>query len=904
MKGKIPKILSVALALVLVLSFSLVTALPVAAARVGEPAVTLALYKVGVAGNYSIVFTTHEALAAGDTISVVFPDDTDLTEYTAGHVTVTTVETITSSAVQGQRVDIVVGDECPAGAVTVAFTADAKVMNPSTADIYQLQVYTSLETTARTSGDYTVYPRSTKTPASVAVVTDTSAAAGTATIYDLDVVLGAEGNITYGQTITIEFPDGTTVPATIATSAVTVEGVAPYSVVVSSQEVTIAIALGEVIANSATVDVIFALGAGLVNPEDAGNYTVDAWTSVEPVAQTSGAYTINAEASADATQLVFSTFPSTNAYNTDGTIVVQAQDQYGNPVTRSGADVITINFTTSNTDTGTLSAATADMGTNANSVTFDYKDTVSGATLTAAVDAVETVVWADAVGTFIVTPQVALLHDGVAVDDYDTITLAIAAAVPGDTIEVGPGTYLENLTIDVVGLNLESTAGRDTTIIDASAGTNGIEISADGVTVEGFTVVGDGDIVAGSGHYGIMIAFGTTGVTVKNNTVTDVVTAIVFGDAATSATVSGNLISDCNGGIHFIAAAITSAVSNNEITDCEGPSSGGSGIGLNASTSSTITGNIVSNGGWGIHIGGNVTTSLLIEDNTLTGNRHDGIKIESSVTGMAGLSITGNSITANEEDGIFIEFWDAGEGLINYNNIYGNGLEGDPLVEVAWLYDIENSSDVQVDATNNYWGDPSGPGDNVNVKVTYSPWLVASDGDSIDSDTITLVAGWNLISLPLIPTDADIDTVLADIVDNVDSVYSYNPDGSWSYFIPDVSEDLTEMNDGEGFWVKMTAADVLVVTGYEYCKPAPEVPPDYEVVAGWNLIGYKFTTANGIIDSYLGDVGGTNLQAIYGYNAGTGAYTIPIDLNPGCGYWIALTLGGTIYPEFEVVPES
>ncbi|MBA7481167.1 hypothetical protein ES707_16637 [subsurface metagenome] len=179
----------------------------------------------------------------------------------------------------------------------------------------------------------------------------------------------------------------------------------------------------------------------------------------------------------------------------------------------------------------------------------------------------------------------------------------------------------------------------------------------------------------------------------------------------------------------------------------------------------------------------------------------------------------------------------------------------------------------------------------------------------VETDDITLVPGWNLISLPLIPTNSGIETVLAPILSNVDVVWGYDPvnspDEPWSYFIPGIVEDdLTEMNDGEGFWVLLSDTEdlpvgVLVVSGYELCAPPPSaVPPQYEVVAGWNLIGYKFTKV-GQIDAYLGSVIYPDVQATYGYNVATGLYDIPTtQFGPGCGYWIALTLPGTIYPEF------
>ena len=50
---------------------------------------------------------------------------------------------------------------------------------------------------------------------------------------------------------------------------------------------------------------------------------------------------------------------------------------------------------------------------------------------------------------------------------YDTIQGAIDAAVENDTIEIGPGTYFENLAIDGKTLTLVGLAGRDATIVDA-----------------------------------------------------------------------------------------------------------------------------------------------------------------------------------------------------------------------------------------------------------------------------------------------------------------------------------------------------------------------------------------------------------------------------------------------------
>ncbi|MDD4873934.1 MAG: hypothetical protein PHE15_03030 [Dehalococcoidales bacterium] len=84
--------------------------------------------------------------------------------------------------------------------------------------------------------------------------------------------------------------------------------------------------------------------------------------------------------------------------------------------------------------------------------------------------------------------------------------------------------------------------------------------------------------------------------------------------------------------------------------------------------------------------------------------------------------------------------------------------------------------------------------------------------------SINLVEGWNLISIPIIPTgsSATVD-VLADILDNVVIVWANDATtGNWSsfYYNPLTSKwtgTLTEMAVGKGYWIEMTSTDTLVI---------------------------------------------------------------------------------------------
>ena len=177
------------------------------------------------------------------------------------------------------------------------------------------------------------------------------------------------------------------------------------------------------------------------------------------------------------------------------------------------------------------------------------------------------------------------------------------------------------------------------------------------------------------------------------------------------------------------------------------------------------------------------------------------------------------------------------------------------------------------------------------VKVVESKQIT---GDMTTFD-INLASGWNLISLPLIPTSTAIGTVLADVDENTTIVWSYDAVAeAWTSWEPGFGGDLTAMVDGKGYWIYMDAADLLTVNGVEL-KPAPNTPPSYAVTPGWNLIGFKSSVQRTAGDYLLGIAG--SWTRIYTY--GTMKYSAVGSsdmMNPGKGYWIAVTTAGTIYP--------
>jgi hypothetical protein len=164
---------------------------------------------------------------------------------------------------------------------------------------------------------------------------------------------------------------------------------------------------------------------------------------------------------------------------------------------------------------------------------------------------------------------------------------------------------------------------------------------------------------------------------------------------------------------------------------------------------------------------------------------------------------------------------------------------------------------------------------------------------------IDLVEGWNLISTPLIPDDSDIEVVLADISDYVTQVRTFVYEGG--VLVDKVwgsgPSDLDEMVDGQGYWFEMTADNTLTISGVEMPTP-PNAPPEYSVYEGWNLIGFKSVDAK-TATVYLAGDALTDFVRMYGYDAADVVYTTILtgsSLQPGQGYWLAVSADGKIYP--------
>jgi len=373
---------------------------------------------------------------------------------------------------------------------------------------------------------------------------------------------------------------------------------------------------------------------------------------------------------------------------------------------------------------------------------------------------------------------------------YETIQAAIDAADAGATITVAPGTYTETLTIDE-DVTLESTGTAAETIIENTSA-NMLDVTATGVTIDGFTINGDGSTTSQRGLY-----VRKSGVTIQNNIFTNILNdnICVFGeiDAITSGTISNNTFTGAGATFEDYRAGIAVetyasnisgiTITGNTLTGygSANTSSAGSGAikvaetdGAGVTSSITITSNTMTNSFRGLTLyvsNGKALVGIDVDSNTIT-NNYSGVVLESGASVTATFDLSSNTITGNVLYGVDIQTDTAlsGDQDIKYNTISGNG--GGIYIDTV---------DATVVATHNYWGsdsgpeiatlNPSGAGDSITAHasadigtdITYAPWLflttAANSGDTVANiianevpayaNSVALSTGWNTFSVPI-----------------------------------------------------------------------------------------------------------------------------------------------------------
>ena len=186
------------------------------------------------------------------------------------------------------------------------------------------------------------------------------------------------------------------------------------------------------------------------------------------------------------------------------------------------------------------------------------------------------------------------------------------------------------------------------------------------------------------------------------------------------------------------------------------------------------------------------------------------------------------------------------------------------------------------------------------------------------SVSIELMPGLNLISVPKDPIDPSIATIFADFT-SIDRVFTYEA-GAWltAYYDPATkawSNELTSIVAGKGYWVHTGQAITLVIN--LKLPEAGDEPPAYDIVTGWNLIGFSppggatsadiYHYLSNLRDEtgapiwiglhrYRPDVGYETATPDTGFDGLPMAVSTEERLVQGQGYWIEASAPGALSP--------
>ncbi len=140
------------------------------------------------------------------------------------------------------------------------------------------------------------------------------------------------------------------------------------------------------------------------------------------------------------------------------------------------------------------------------------------------------------------------------------------------------------------------------------------------------------------------------------------------------------------------------------------------------------------------------------------------------------------------------------------------------------------------------------PGDNVSFQINGFPaiatgstiWTengdnfqVCLDANEVTEKCIVLNQGWNLISWNVVTETTDLETLISDVMDNVDVILGFEA-GAMTYD-PDLPafNTLDMLDHYHGYWFRMLAEDTLCLDG----APADPTTP-IALETGWNLASY------------------------------------------------------------------
>ncbi|MEW6008874.1 MAG: toxin TcdB middle/N-terminal domain-containing protein [Candidatus Omnitrophota bacterium] len=196
--------------------------------------------------------------------------------------------------------------------------------------------------------------------------------------------------------------------------------------------------------------------------------------------------------------------------------------------------------------------------------------------------------------------------------------------------------------------------------------------------------------------------------------------------------------------------------------------------------------------------------------------------------------------------------------------IYGES--GAPPHAVTTVIGAEGTTNISYDSN----GNMSSKG---NKLFTYDKenrlTQVEAVGTASARVSINLTPGWNFFSLPVIPSDLKISSVLSRIATKYDQVSRYNA-GVFEHFVKDADfNDFDSFEYGRGYQIYVTdpAGASVSISG-----EVPNQAPTYDLSPGWNLIGSATVDTRDVNEALNNLIYAVDYDYLARYNKDTSSY--------------------------------
>ncbi len=550
---------------------------------------------------------------------------------------------------------------------------------------------------------------------------------------------------------------------------------------------------------------------------DVSSADVDLITSSE--ISTDSAYTITFDindeltVATDSLEIRFPEGTTVTAGNiADGEITVQSESTFGNDNAETGIQLADITVTEDPADVWTVVILLNDLvgvGNPADNISENsaVKVEFTDATIienpdapgmyTLEVRTSEEDEWIESEEYEIEVPDVDTLPGIVEVFNPDDVLMnsftgansvqnALNLADDGWTIQIGEGEYTEDPNTVVTNVTIEGSGDKEDIRIIGDWDIDHTDITLDNLTLDGGGAVNVLDVNAND-------------FTLQNSDIEDAGTALINdgGSTADNPTIIDNVgfwVED-EIGIDVVNAGVEITDSTFTILD------GGDGVFIELNADATVEDCtfIGDESGTGVQV--------IAGDSEISGSSFDGLETAFDVNGgtvdinlntiqnSEGIAIDvaaatlvavhNNTFTDNNEDDLLQVTADAEDVFLMFNTITGNTGDDDLLVD-------NNDAGVDLFATNNWWGDADGPGDDAfSDDVESEPFLPGPISNSAIEINVAAAATADFEDVTSVQVDND-DTAGADIIEIIGAAqYTTNPVGA--------------IDEAVGYW------DVLVI---------------------------------------------------------------------------------------------